>query len=437
MDYSGFGFSTGQLVTRTSRLAMVVALLLPLAAVLDSQQPVLSAASATPLSVPLPNVAHEAWQNRGRIVRLEGYDDPPFEDRDAVMGMGWRAVYGSVSGIDGGQREVSGAFFIPPGIPPEAGWPVISFAHGTSGIGHNCGPAQQPDLRGYGPIVQSLLANNYAVALSDYEGLGQHGSHPYLEPRTAAFNTIDAVRAMGNISSSVSRQWVAAGYSQGGQAVWAANELDSFYGDGLRLVGTVALAPGANVTGVVDLARSRSLTDEQRALFPLLIAGLARYSPGLDQRALLHGPAAAATESLRRCELPVNQDVQTVNRDVQTAGSVPYMTAVRRLAEANNLRPATLDDAARLRDALRRVALPQRPLGKPMLVVTGLRDQLVLPGWVASAVRQSCALGGRIEHLEVPEADHQSIMWKRSEVVMQWIAERFAGLVASSNCPAG
>jgi hypothetical protein len=72
-----------------------------------------------------------------------------------------------------------------------------------------------------------------------------------------------------------------------------------------------------------------------------------------------------------------------------------------------------------------------------MLVATGLQDHLVLPGWVASAVSQSCALGGRIEYLEVPEADHQSIMWKRSEVVMRWIAGRFAGLVAPSNCPAG
>ena len=432
MNSSGCGVSTGQVVTLTSRLVMVIALLLPLSAVLHSQQLVPSSAAATPLALPLPDVAHEAWQSRGRIVRLERYDDPPFDDRDAVMGMAWRAVYGSVSGIDGGPREVSGAFFVPSGVPPEAGWPVISFAHGTSGIGHNCGPAQQPDLRGYGPIVQSLLANNYAVALSDYEGLGQHGSHPYLEPRTAAFNITDAVRAMGNISSSVSRRWVAVGYSQGGHAAWAANELDSYYGDGLGLLGTVALAPGANVTGVVDLAWSRSLTDEQRALFPLLIAGLAPYSPGLDQRALLHGPAAAATESLSRCEFPVNRDVQT-----SSAGSVPSLTAIRRLAESNSLRPATVDDAARLRDALRRVALPQRPLGKPMLVATGLQDLLVLPGWVASAVSQSCALGGRIEYLEVPEADHQSIMWKRSEVVMRWIAGRFAGLVAPSNCPAG
>ena len=179
----------------------------------------------------------------------EPYDDAPLEDRDAVLGQAWRAVYTSVSGVDGGRREVSGAFFVPRGAPPENGWPVISLAHGTTGIGNDCGPSRQPDLMGYAPMVQWLLADKYAVALTDYEGLGESGSHPYLEPRTAAFNTIDAVRAMRAISPLVSARWMAVGYSQGGQAVWAADELNAYYGNDLQLQGSVALAPAANVTG--------------------------------------------------------------------------------------------------------------------------------------------------------------------------------------------
>ena len=70
----------------------------------------------------------------------EPYLDPPLEDRDSVLGEAWRAVYTSVSGVDGGLREVSGAFFVPSGTPPQNGWPVISLAHGTTGIGHDCGP---------------------------------------------------------------------------------------------------------------------------------------------------------------------------------------------------------------------------------------------------------------------------------------------------------
>ena len=111
-------------------------------------------------------------------------------DRDSVLGEAWRAVYTSVSGVDGGGREVSGAFFVPRGTPPENGWPVISFAHGTTGIGNNCGPSRAAEFQGYGPTIESFLADKYAVAVSDYEGLGESGSHPYLEPRTAALTSL-------------------------------------------------------------------------------------------------------------------------------------------------------------------------------------------------------------------------------------------------------
>ena len=196
--------------------------------------------------------------------------------------------------------EVSGAFFVPSGTPPENGWPVISFAHGTTGIGNDCGPSRQPDLMGYAPLVQSFLADKYAVALTDYEGLGESGSHPYLEPRTAAFNTIDAVRAMRDISATVSARWMAVGYSQGGQAVWAANELNSYYGNDLQLQGSVALAPAANLTGVADLVWSGSLTDEQRAQFPMGIVGFATRAVSPDSLALQRPPDKLHARDQRR-----------------------------------------------------------------------------------------------------------------------------------------
>jgi dienelactone hydrolase len=409
---------------------LVVALLLsvPLFALTNCEPRLPSSAASPPIVSPVPVVAGDVWLSRGRVVRQEPYD-PPFDDPASVLGQAWRAVYISVSGVDGGSREVSGAFFVPRGNPPENGWPVISFAHGTTGIGNNCGPAQQPDLQGYSPIVEALLANKYAVALTDYEGLGEQGSHFYLEPRTAAFNTIDAVRAMRDISPAVSSHWVAVGHSQGGQAVWAANELNSYYGDGLQLDGSVALAPAANVTGVADLAWSRSLTDEQRALLPLVIVGVARYTPGLDVHSFLRGAAQDASGWMRRCEVTDSPPPTGLS------APVPWQGVVDRVSESNDLRPATSHDVAALRDALRRVALPQRSLGEPMLVITGLRDALVLPGWVESAVSQSCELGGRVEYLEVPDADHNEVVWKRSRIVMQWIADRFAGLAAPSNCP--
>jgi hypothetical protein len=412
-------------------LATLLFLLLPLSASTTWAARLPAAPSAAPIVVPLPDVAADVWQSRGHVVHQEPYD-PPLEDRDAVLGQAWRAVYTSVSGVDGGRREVSGAFFVPRGTPPENGWPVISFAHGTTGIGNDCGPSRQPDLMGYAPEIQSFLADKYAVALTDYEGLGESGSHPYLEPRTEAFNTVDAVRAMRAISATVSARWMAVGYSQGGQAVWAANELNSYYGNDLQLQGSVALAPAANLTGVADLVWSGSLTDDQRVRFPLGIVGFARYNPDLDADAFLHGSAEFYREQLSRCQ------ESTGGQSENTAvAPVPWQAVVDRLREAHDVKPDTAQDVATLRDALRRVALPQRPLDKPMLVINGEDDTQVLPDSVRSAVSRSCALGGRIQYLQIPNTGHLDLIPKVADTVERWIADRFAGTPSPSNCPAG
>jgi len=413
-------------------LATLLFLLLPLSAS-TTWAALPSAPAAAPVVVPLPDVASDVWQSRGHVVHQEPYDDAPLEDRDGVLGQAWRAVYTSVSGVDGGIREVSGAFFVPSGTPPENGWPVISLAHGTTGIGNNCGPSRQPNLQGYAPMIQALLADKYAVALTDYEGLGESGSHPYLEPRTAAFNTIDAVRAMRAISPTVSARWMAVGYSQGGQAVWAANELNSYYGNDLQLQGIVALAPAANLTGLADLVWSGSLTQDQTARVPLGIVGFARYNPDLDADAFLHGSAEWYREQLSRCI----RDESTVRYPKQTPlAPIPWQAVVDRLRDANDVRPDTAQDVATLRDALRRVALPQRPLDKPMLVINGEHDTQVLPDWVRSAVSRSCALGGQIEYLQIPDTGHLDLIPKVAQPVQQWIADRFAGTPPPSNCPA-
>jgi len=417
------------------RLALPILLVLTFYKVMSLPTPLPSAPAEAPVVVPLPHISGEVWDSRGHVVHQEPYVDAPMEDRGSVLGQAWRAVYISVSGVDGGRREVSGAFFVPTGPAPENGWPVISLAHGTTGIGHDCGPSRQPDLKGYAPMVESFLAAKYAVALTDYEGLGESGSHPYLEPRTAAFNTIDAVRAMRAISPTVSERWMAVGYSQGGQAVWAADELNSYYGNDLQLQGAVALAPAVNLTGVADLVASGLLTDDQRARFPLGLVGAARYNPDLDADGFLHGSAEYFRQQLSRCE-PSHESTGRRSGNTPLA-PVPWKVTVERLRDADDVKPASPQDVDKLRDALRRVALPQRPLDKPMLVINGEDDTQVLPEWVRSAVSRSCALGARIQHLQIPNTGHEYLVPKATDMMERWIADRFAGTPSPSNCPGG
>src|ERR1700716_1566363 len=141
----------------------------------------------------------------------------PDIDRSVPLGtISARVIYRSTSGIAGSQTEVSGAVFIPPGRPPRGGWPVIAFAHGTTGVNQECGPSLSPNLWGTINGIASFLRMGFAVAATDYQGLGAPGAHPYLEAKTAAFNVIDSVRALRAVSRDVSKTWSAYGGSQGG-----------------------------------------------------------------------------------------------------------------------------------------------------------------------------------------------------------------------------
>jgi hypothetical protein len=199
----------------------------------------------------------------------------------------------------------------------------------------------------------------------------------------------------------------------------------------LQLLGTVALAPAANLTGIADLVSSGSLTDEQRARFAMGLIGFARYNPNLDADAFLHGAADGYREALSRCEPPSSGSVSSTPFPPS-----PWQAVVDRLRESNDLKPNTTEDATALRDALRRVALPQRPPDRPMLVINGDRDGQVLPQWTQSAVSRSCALGGRIEYLQIPGVGHLDLIPQVIDTMDGWIAARFAGTAAAANCPA-
>lgn len=372
-------------------------------------------AKSTPLAPiqrqPVP-IADDAMVRRGEIVAVK---DPAevVPELDGVAGAVVRAVYRSTSGVTGQSTEVSGIFALPRTPPPDGGWPVISLGHGTTGVDHGCGPSMRPDLMGDASTVASLLSRGYAVAMTDYEGLDNTALHPYLEPWTAAHNVIDAVRAIRSLFPDVSLRWAAAGGSQGGQAAWAANELNSGYGQGLDLVGSVALSPAVNVTALADLAFRNELTPEQIGAMPLLVVGLVRGGLLDRESAYLRGNVVAYREVILGCD-SISGGARSLIRSEEVAPESP----------------AAMQSLAR---ALQKIALPQQPLSAPMLVVNGKRDQIIAPSWVSLAVDSSCRLGGEIEHLELPKAGHAH-GWPL-KTVEEWLKRRFAGAAAESNCP--
>mgnify|MGYP005991650661 FL=1 len=156
-----------------------------------------------------------------------------------------------------GEKALStGTVFLPPGTAPEGGWPVISWAHGTSGLGDACAPSvtgpasAERDL----PYLANWLAQGYAIVASDYAGLGTPGLPAYLDGRTTAHNVVDMVKAGRNYSEDLSRSWVTVGQSQGaGAAIYTARYATEFGGPDLDYRGAVGTGTPAYIEKLVSI----------------------------------------------------------------------------------------------------------------------------------------------------------------------------------------
>ena len=172
--------------------------------------------------------------------------------RDALKGAGKNALllYKSKD-LHGKLTAVSGSLSLPKGKAPKGGWPIVTYAHGTTGSADTCAPTRgydKNDLTSYAfPLLRSWLKAGYAVVRTDYDGLGTPGVHQYLVGQSEGRSVLDAVRAARQYSGKLSKRYVIAGHSQGGHAALFAAAAAPTYLRGLKLRGTVAFAPASHL----------------------------------------------------------------------------------------------------------------------------------------------------------------------------------------------
>jgi hypothetical protein len=324
--------------------------------------------------------------------------------------------YGSTSGTDGSATTVSGVLFVPRGTPPEGGWPIASIGHPTAGLESDCAPSAYPGLMGNAGTIAQFLTFGYLVVMSDYQGLGTPGPHPYLDPTTEANNVIDAVRAARAVVPDASDSWIGYGVSQGGQAMWAANEQAAQYGRGLQLVGTMSIAPATDLRPMVDAMQAGTLTVEQKVLLPMVLKGLQVRHPELDLDDYLHGSMARSIDVFVGCE----------GEDSSLRG------IIAQAAPASDFMPSTPQAADRLRQWFGADALPRRPASAPMLVGYGDADPIVLPQWTAEAIQRGCALGDVIDAQVAPGQGHGTL--DLGSTLFDWVKGRFDGSPPPNSC---
>ena len=167
---------------------------------------------------------------------------------------GLRVLYTSTDGIDGRTAiAVSGAIYFPKGTVPVGGWPIVAWAHGTTGTADVCAPSWMTRGKRDTDYLNAWLAQGYAVVASDYQGLGTPGGHPWMAVRPEGWSVLDSVRSALTAFPELANAVVIVGQSQGAHAALSAAGLATAYAPTLKIRGTVA----TGVAGGPQYAASR------------------------------------------------------------------------------------------------------------------------------------------------------------------------------------
>lgn len=196
------------------------------------------------------------------VVRVESYTDIDNDvNTDLVDASASQSLMTyKMLGVDGAEVDATTLVFTPKTAAPANGWPIVVWAHGTTGVADKCAPSAL-GLGQTATLIEELLNKGYVVVAPNYEGLGSAGNHPFLNLKSEAYSITDAVVAArkylkDQMGQKVSDQWVSIGHSQGGQAVLGAAEYASRAQ--LNYKGTVAIAPASNLAFILTAGEAQA-----------------------------------------------------------------------------------------------------------------------------------------------------------------------------------
>ncbi|OAN39943.1 lipase [Mycolicibacterium iranicum] len=318
----------------------------------------------------------------------------PLDEELSVTGAGeaFRILYSTVD--QHGRPAVStAAVFTPKTPPPQGGWPVIAWAHGTVGLGDDCTPSTRSRSGRDGEYLSHWLDEGYAVVGTDYAGLGTPGLMSYLNSVTTARGVVDSVAAARHMNLDLSPKWAVVGQSQGGGAAVATARWATEFSDGTDLDyrGAVATGTPAGVESVVKQAGPGMVVPSgpmASVYTAYIVAALrdARPDLNLDQVLTSEGRAAA-------------DEAETVCA-ADLAGALPDATP----SEFFTAPIVSIPGAAEAID--RFMGIPASGYDRPMFLGVGMRDRDVPPSLTLRFADELSANGQDVTLKVYPDADH-------------------------------
>ncbi|GAA4582666.1 lipase family protein [Planotetraspora phitsanulokensis] len=327
----------------------------------------------------------------------------------------WHLRYRSTSAT-GTANVVSGTLLVPRTPYPFGRRPIAGYAVGTHGLGDRCAPsnAMAQGTEAELAIMSLMLLKGWAVAVTDYEGLGTPGDHTYMAGLSQGHAVLDSIRAatrVGEAKLSTEAPVVVMGYSQGGSsAAWAA-QLQPSYAPELRLKGVAAGGVPADLQAVADNLDGTSDFGLAAA------AGL-----GLD--------AAYPELSLASHLTPEGSALFTGARD-DCVAELRSALSGRRLSELTTADVMHLPEwQARLRENRLGATTPR----VPMYLYHAKGDEIIPYGVGATLRKEYCAQGAKVLWTGLPAGSHVLGAVEGGPLAVGWLAGRVIGLPVVSNC---
>lgn len=346
----------------------------------------------------------------GQLIRSQAVGDYALpKDVHAV-----RVLYHSrsASGADVAASEV---VLLPPGNPPQGGWPVIAWAHGTSGVAQICAPSLMKDLyygtEGLFPMVQA----GFAVIAVDYAGLGTKGPHQYISLDAQANDVINGVKAAYDAVAHLSPRWVVDGHSQGGGASWFVAQQEAALRDP-GFLGAVSVAGAVNMPSMMHYM----VVNGSDAFYAVFLAyGIKARFPQFNVADMLTKRALAQYDAMT----------------TKGCWSYGYATQLSGLLGKSAVKPGVTDNPWVKKFVAEDDSLTRRP-AQPLLVLAGGADRSVPPQSIRQVAAEACRQGYHLQFRVFPGLDHDPLMDKSTPYQLRWINARFAGKPAPDNCAA-
>lgn len=408
----------------------------------DGAQPVVSRGVTIP---DFYNPPAELPPANGTVIRHEplplGLSLPGLDGRP-MPGTATRLMYRSTD--SGGQAvAVTGAY-----IEPSAAWkgsgprPLVALASGTVGQGDQCAPSMtlqhpltlSPETVsvGYETLaIYRLLSAGVAVVVTDYVGLGTTDRlHTYVNRLDQGHALLDAARAAHQLpgaSITPDSRTGLYGYSQGGGASASAAELQPSYAPDVRLSGTYAGAPPANLTATM------------KGIDGSALAGALAWS--------INGFSQADPDLRDVVEANVNDAGRAALKDASTmcvgdaifgygfTKSTKWTTSGKSLGDVIAAEP----EAQAALDRQRIGTL--KPTG-PIRLATGVQDDIVPHAQARQLAVDWCRKGADVTYdaISLPNlgdkllTNHLVPLITDQGDAISWMTDRLSGKSTSSNC---